>query len=192
MSTRIDALIRAVGVNDVQGEPHLRKYARALAINWACNTGNEHCVTTSNARLTQVLGTNDELHQNVRGVLYCAALRNNTVEAFNQVWDRLLATTDAANRIQLFTALGCTRNEESLERYLNSSLASTNSENIVYNNGDYVRVFTAVYQGSQVGLKKAIQFLTVNLAEARDRYGALSVITGMANLVVSEELRTEV
>lgn len=192
LSTRLDSLIRELGVNDVAGEPHQRKYARAIAINWACNTGTEHCVTQSNARLAQVFSTGNEFHQNVRGVLYCAALRNNTVESFDLVWQRLLTTTDAADRNQLFTALGCTRNADSLVAYLRSSLTSTNTEGIQYNNGDHVRVFNAVYQGSQLGLEKAIEFLTANLAEARERYGPLSMITGMANVVVSAEHRAAV
>lgn len=192
MRTRFDALIREVGVNDVRGEPHQRKYARAIAINWACNTGTEHCITESNTRLAQVFSAGNEFHQNVRGVLYCAALRNNTAASFNLVWQRLLATTDGADRIQLFAALGCTRDENSLVQYLNSSLTSTNSGNVQYNNNDHVRIFNAVYQGSQLGLEKAIQFLTANLAEARERYGALNIITGMASLVVNAERRAEV
>lgn len=192
LKTRLDALIREVGVNDVAGEPHQRKYARAIAINWACNTGVEYCITESNARLAQVLTSGGQFHQNVRGVLYCAALRNNTVDSYKLVWDRLLTTTDNADRMQLFTALGCTRNENSLVEYLNSSLETTNTANIQYNNGDHVRVFNAVYQGSQLGLEKAIQFLTEHLTEAHGRYGMLSVITGMANVVVSAEHRAAV
>lgn len=192
MSTRIDALIRHLGVNDVTGEPHLRKYARVIAINWACNTGTEYCVTESNRRLAEILSTGNEFHQNVRGVIYCAALRYNTVDSFNIVWQRLLSSTDAGDRNQLFTALGCTRNENSLDEYLKSSLSSTNTENIQYNAGDYVRIFNAVYQGSQLGLEKAIQFLTANLDEAYQRYGVLNIITDIANLVVSAERRAEV
>lgn len=134
----------------------------------------------------------NEFHQNVREELYCAALRNNTVESFNAVWQRLLTSTDTAYRNQLFTALGCTQNEDSLVAYLNSSLNSTNTKNIQYNSDDSVRIFNAVYQGSNLGLHKALQFLTVHIDEAHDQYGNLNLITGIANLIVSAERRADV
>lgn len=139
-----------------------------------------------------MLSNGNEFHQNVRGELYCAALRNNTVESFNNVWQRLLTSTDTAYRNQLITALGCTQNESSLVAYLNSSLNSTNTEGIQYNSDDYVRIFSAVYQGSQLGLHKALQFLTVHIDEAHERYGNLNLITGIASLIVSAERRADV
>lgn len=185
-------MIRELGVNDDPNEPHQRKYARALAIDWACRTGTEHCITESNKRLAEVFSSGNEFHQNVRGELYCAALRNNTVESFNNVWQRLLTSTDAAYRNQLFTALGCTQNENSLVAYLNSSLNSTNTENIQYNSDENVRIFTSVYQGSTLGLHKALQFLTVHIDEAHERYGNLNLITGIADMIVSADRRADV
>lgn len=193
LATRVDALIKSVGVNDVAVEPHQRKYARALAIELACKVGNEHCVVESNKRLGEVRSNGNEFHQNVRPALYCAALRNTTAESFKFVWDRLVASDDAAYRAQLFTALGCAGDEQSLVSYLDSALPSTNANNVVYLSGDHLRVFTAVYTGSQLGLEKAIKFLTVHLAEARTQYGLLNtVLTGLASRVVSAERRADV
>lgn len=134
-----------------------------------------------------------EIHQNVRGVLYCAALRKPTVAEYDAIWLRLVSSTNAALRTTLFTALGCTQEKDLLKRYLSSALPSTNVENVQYGPGDHLRVFNAVYQGSQFGVREGIAFLAAHVHEANTIFGPLNdVITDIASCVVDEEGRTDV
>lgn len=65
-----------VGTRDVKDEPFLRKYARPIAIQWACNMGSVFCRSDANRELRTLMVSGGEFHQNVRNVLYCAALRS--------------------------------------------------------------------------------------------------------------------
>lgn len=57
------------GINDVDSEPHIRKYARSLTMKWACDMGSTHCRMDTLTKLRE-LGSDDDFHQNVRPEMY--------------------------------------------------------------------------------------------------------------------------
>ncbi len=169
------------GIEDEDGEHRLKKYSRNIAIAWACNVVSVACRTDSLSALRSIISANGEFHQNVRNVLYCAALRSGNSNDFNFVWDRLLSSASQEYRSTLINALACTSTDTLLEQYLNSTLNSTNSgDMVVYLPGEHLRIFTAVYQSGVRGLNLAIPFLRSNLDEAAITFGRNSI----ASLVI--------
>lgn len=184
-----------MGVRDQSSEPHMRKYARTIAINWACNMGSVHCRSDATRELRSLMTSDGDFHQNVRDVLYCASLRAGNQNDFDFVWNRLLTSDDTTTRNLLLNALGCSGTRRLLVGYIRSSLNSTNDRNIVYRGGEPLRVFNAVYQNGLSGLQIAIEFLQENALEAYVLYGATNfgnTLTGMAQRIGSEQLIEQV
>lgn len=100
-----------------------------------------------------------EFHQNVRNVLYCAALRSGSSGDFYFVWDRMLSSDDVSMRNLLTTALGCTTTPRLLRELLRSTVATTNDNGIEYRPGEAYSVFSSIYQNGLIGLEMALDFI---------------------------------
>lgn len=184
-----------VGVNDQGNEPHLRKYARTIAINWACNMGSDHCRSDATRELRSLIASGRDFHQNVRDVAYCAAIRSANQNDFDSVWNRLLASDDATLRNLLLNALGCSTARQQLLGYIRTSLNSTSDRDIVYRSGEPLRVFNAVYQNGLTGLEIAVEFLRENIQEAYTTFGSgnfANALTGLAQRIGNDQLIREV
>lgn len=164
----------------------MRKYSRPLAIQWACNTGSVHCRSDATRELRELMVTGVEFHQNVRNVLYCAALRSGNSNDFYFVWDRMLATDDVSLRNLLMAALGCSETPRLLRELLRSTLEATNDYEIEYKPGEAYRVFSSVYQNGLIGLDMTLDFLVIYRHEAFAEFGFTNfenIIIGMSHLV---------
>ncbi|KAG4077604.1 hypothetical protein HA402_003031 [Bradysia odoriphaga] len=182
----IEHLYDTVGPRDIPDEPLLRKYSRPLAIQWACNLGSVHCRSDATRELRELMVTGGEFHQNVRSVLYCAALRSGNSNDFYFVWDRMLSTDDASGRNLLSSALGCSTTRRLLTELLRSTVEATNDNDIEYRPGEAYRVFSSVYQNGLLGLEMALDFLVQNTQEVFDDFGFANfenVIIGMSQRV---------
>lgn len=184
-----------VGLKDIADEPMIRKYARPSAIQWACKLGVMECQFDALKELNAVIETGTDFHQNVRDVSYCAALRNGSVDDFNNVWNRMQRSNQSATRSLLINSLGCSSISSALLEFINSSLPSSNNNNVSYTFGERISVFNSVYQGSIVGLELAVTFLMNNNYEAFNTYGAdnlQNMYVGMANRIGKESLIIQV
>lgn len=173
----------------------MKKYSRSLAISWACHMGTSTCRRDTNLALKSIIASNGEFHQNLRNVLYCAALRSGDIFDYVFVWNRLLASNDQAYRDMLINALGCTPNNGLLHDLLNSSLNSTNSGDFEYRPGEHIRIFNAVYQSGIQGLNIALSFLRSNLEEAALTFGRNNIgglVIGIAERITLYTQSTEV
>lgn len=187
-------LFVSVGVQDQGDEPHMRKYARTIAVNWACNMGSFICRNEATSALRGITGGGN-FHQNVRDVLYCSSLRGGGSFDFNFLWNRTIYSEDDSTRNVLLNSLGCISSRALLLEYVSSSLNSTNLGAIPYRSGEQFRVFNAVYQNSLTGLRVALDFLLENIEEAHITFGSnnfANTLTGLAQRIGSAELIEQV
>lgn len=184
-----------MGVEDIADEPLIRKYIRPFVIQWSCKSGVTNCQVDALKELHSVIETERDFHQNVRDVLYCAALRNGSEDDFQSVWTRMQRSNQSTMRNLLINDLGCSSIATALSEFLNSSLPSLNSNNVSYSYGERISVFNSVYQGSIIGLELAVQFLMENNYEAFTTYGSenlQNIYIGMANRISSDHLIIQV
>jgi len=183
-----------IRLNDIVGEPQVRKYGRSLVIKLACEMGSTNCRLETLSKL-RLLTPSDEFHQNVRPDVYCGALRSSEKSDFDFVWNRLLTSSDSVYRNMLITALACTTSSDLLSAYLSTSLATTNPyPNVTYQADELVRVFNAVYQSGPLGLRLAIPFLTTNINAAAMTFGVTNLETiykNMAQRITDHSLHAE-
>lgn len=184
-----------MGIKDISGEPLIRKYARPIAIQWACKLGVENCQTDAAKELNATIESGSDFHQNVREVTYCAALRNGSANDFHNIWNRMQGSNQSATRSLLINSLGCSSEPTVLLEFINSSLPSSNSNNVTYTFAERISVFNAVYQGNVIGLEIAVEFLLENNYEAFTTYGAdnlQNIYLGMANRIGRDGLIIQV
>lgn len=144
--------------------------------------GSVHCRSDATRELRQLMATGVEFHQNVRSVMYCAALRSGSSNDFHFVWDRMLTTNDTTRRNQLISALGCSSTPQLLRELLRSTLSATNDNGIEYGPGDAYRVFNTVYQNGLLGLEMALDFLIANTQDTFDEFG----FTNFENIIIGK------
>lgn len=145
--------------------------------------GSTACRTDTIVALRTIIASDGEFHQNVRDVLYCAALRSGDRNDYESVWNRLLTSSNQDYRNILINALGCTSTNALLHEFLNSSLNSTNAGDREYRSGEHIRIFNAVYQSGIQGLNLALPFLSSHLDEAAFTFGRnniANIVIGMA------------
>lgn len=113
-----------VGILDVADEAHIRKYARTVAINWACRMGSVHCQSDANRQLERLINEGVQFHQNVRDLTYCSAMRGSSRRSdFDFLLNRI--TSGDTSRNAIFTALGCTASTRLLSDYIDLTLPVT-------------------------------------------------------------------
>lgn len=60
--------------------------------------------------------------RDLRGTIYCTALRNGDEHHWDFLWDRYLASNVGAEKTLILSSLGCTREVWILDKYLDMSL----------------------------------------------------------------------
>lgn len=165
------------------------KYSRNIAINWACAKGLLDCLEQATDRLKELIADGTEVHQNVRPVFFCAALRTAEEREYRYVWNRALGTEDSEMRNILLEALSCTRNEALLKRFVHSTLNSTSDSFAIYRDGEHARILTNTYQNSEQGLDIVMDFIKDNADELRSVHTVAvlqSLVNGIGLRITSE------
>ncbi|KAG4070271.1 hypothetical protein HA402_009834 [Bradysia odoriphaga] len=169
-----EELYDSIGVEDVTGEPILRKYARESIVYLACQMGSVHCRSDANRQLRRHLETGEEFHQNIRHTLMCASLRSATRTDFQSMWNRLMSLPleDFSERTEIIEWLACSQSRVLLNEFVRSSINSTNSNNVEYTYFEQYSVFNAIVRNAgNIGLGVALEFINENAVEAFHTYG---------------------
>lgn len=177
----------------MQDEQLSHKYARTIAIDWACKYDYENCMEKTNQRLRQSFRNNKVIHQNVKSVIYCAGLRNGDLTDFEAMLN-LTLNTDlfSLDRALWINAMGCFSNNDILLKYLNLSIDINNI--YLISQTERYSAFNSVYQNTADGLALSIRFLINNIDEAHLSYSnnLNNILTDMAAFVINENILVEV
>uniref|UniRef100_A0A8W7P1I4 Aminopeptidase n=1 Tax=Anopheles coluzzii TaxID=1518534 RepID=A0A8W7P1I4_ANOCL len=152
----IEEVYATLSVDTVgQGESTLYKYLRQLITGWACRIGYKDCLERSRAALRKEFlpGQGESsvaVHPDVRAVVYCYGLQQDSAEEFQLIFQRLMASRNQAERTDLIDALGCARNADSITSLLATIVFSAAPDTtFVYLSEERNRVFQAIYSGGR-------------------------------------------
>ncbi|XP_044314598.1 aminopeptidase N [Drosophila rhopaloa] len=166
------------GVNDLSGEQHLVKFTRNLLINIACLAGLENCLTETKAKLTALVEDGTVIEPNLQSQVYCNALKQSDDKNFDFVYNKLMSSTDQAERRLLISALGCAQNTAQLEKFVSSSIDQSNGLRVQ----ERITLLSPAYSRGEVGLLASIDFLQRNW----DEYAQLNTGFGGVNPLYSD------
>lgn len=115
----------------------------------------------------------------VRSVVYCTAIAHGNQTVWDLFWNRFTSTNVATEQVLILSALGCTKNKDTLTGYL---------ERII---GDGVRLqdkttaFTATYNEHPENLQTVLDYVLANhqrIAQAFDSTGNVaSILSNLAS-----------
>lgn len=141
-----ETLYDSVGVVDIPGEPILKKAARESIVHLACQMGSVHCRSDANRQLRRHIETGEEINQNVRHVVMCGSLRSASRADFNFMLNRLmlLPLNEYSQRSEIIEWLACSTSRPLLTEFIRTSINSTNSNNVEYNEFEQYNVLNAI------------------------------------------------
>ncbi|XP_058459466.1 glutamyl aminopeptidase-like isoform X2 [Malaya genurostris] len=100
----VDKAYRTVGWT-VEGEDLMKNRLRTTILDLACSFGHEKCLTEASDRFQKWLNAGDEIHPDVRSVVYYYGVQKGTAEDWQKVKTRFSAETDANEKTKLMSAL---------------------------------------------------------------------------------------
>ncbi|KAG0726038.1 Aminopeptidase Ey [Chionoecetes opilio] len=127
---------------------------------------------------------------NVKWVVYCRAVQLGGEEEWNFAWNRYLKSNVASEKSRLLSAMGCTKKQWLLARYLNMAFDDKSG----IRKQDAQRVFSAVAH-NDVGGPLAWNYLRTNWKKIYDYFGGKAkggIITSVTSNFNTEQHLKEV
>ncbi|XP_022908762.2 aminopeptidase N isoform X2 [Onthophagus taurus] len=152
-------LYEDIGFYEKPSDSPLLTQTRALLLMTACKLGYKDCIINcinefQKWRSSADPDRNNPISANLRGTVYCYAIRTGGQEEWDFAWERYLKTEVAAERELLMTGLGCSREPWILRRYLEWAV----TEKSGIRKHDAIRIFVSITD-SIIGQHIAYNFL---------------------------------
>ncbi|XP_050068500.1 aminopeptidase N-like [Anopheles maculipalpis] len=173
-----------------QGETTLYKYLRQLITGWACRIGYRDCLERSREALRKEFApvepeSSIPVHPDVRAVMYCYGLQEDTDSEFQLIYQRLMASRNQAERTDLIDALGCSKNANNIKTLLGTILFSaTPDTNFVYLADERNQLFRAIYSGGRIPTMALMDVLqdTVSVSQIMAIVGEGTISNAVMNI----------
>ncbi|XP_055677770.1 aminopeptidase N isoform X2 [Lutzomyia longipalpis] len=168
-----------LGFDEKDDETHVQLLHRARVVQLACTFGYDRCTNRAQflfrewIRIPKI----NNIKPNLKGTVYCVAIREGGVHEWRFAYKQYLETTSASEKEVLLSALGCTRDPSLLSKYLNMTLYPESG----IRKQDGARAFTAVASNS-VGFEIAFDFLQSNIQQISKYFGdGFSILSKMVS-----------
>ncbi|PZC76123.1 hypothetical protein B5X24_HaOG205138 [Helicoverpa armigera] len=175
--------VKEVGWKVSPNESVITSQYRVDLLASACHFEHPDCLENAvrmytNWMLSPNPDAHNEIHVDLRGIVYCVGVRAGGVREWTFAWERFRVATAPSERHRLLSVLGCTRSPSLLHRYLEMSLRNDSG----IRKQDIVRVFSAV-AGTAIGQPIAFNYIRANWQRLRSFVGSLSTINLIVKLV---------
>ncbi|XP_014255315.1 aminopeptidase N-like [Cimex lectularius] len=167
----ITKLYDETNFDDNLTDPQLVVYKRVEVFRWACKLGIEKCLRHSvtqfhNWRISPDPTKHNPISPNMKGTVYCNALREGGQIEWDFAWEMYLKTNVISEKVLLLSALGCTRETWLLSRYLHWAV----TEDSGIRKQDGATVFSTV-ASNQIGQSLAFAFVRDNWKKIKQFFG---------------------
>ncbi|XP_017284424.1 alanyl (membrane) aminopeptidase a [Kryptolebias marmoratus] len=112
--------------NSTVPQDHSLQHNQILAIEVACSNGLPECIAMVKEKFADWMTSNstktNNIHTNLRSVIYCQAVAAGGKEEWEFAWEKFLESSDTSEKDQLRKALSCTKKTWLLNRYLEYTL----------------------------------------------------------------------
>lgn len=162
-------LYNVTGFNDNPEGPLQENLLRGTILNWACALGHEPCLNTAHELYKQWMlnpDNNTIFTPNIKWTVYCRGVEAGGEEEWNFAWSRYLKSNVASEKSKLLAAMGCTKKQWLLSRYLDMAFDDKSG----IRKQDSQSVFRAVAY-NDVGRTLAWNYLRTNWKKIFDYFG---------------------
>lgn len=112
------AMYNKLGIDVIENEPRLDRYARQIAINLACLHGLPQCLTDAAQQLENAINLQQTLHPDVVAQIYCNGIRRSDTTVVEAMHNILSSATRQIERNRIIAGLGCIEDSELLYDHL--------------------------------------------------------------------------
>uniref|UniRef100_A0A0P4WG24 ERAP1-like C-terminal domain-containing protein n=1 Tax=Scylla olivacea TaxID=85551 RepID=A0A0P4WG24_SCYOL len=162
-------LYDVIGFDDNPNDLLQESLLRQTVLNWACVLGHQPCLDTAHQLYRQwMLHPHNEsiFTPNIKWVVYCRGVEMGGEEEWNFAWSHYLKSNVASEKTRLLSAMGCTKKEWLLSRYLDMAFDDKSG----IRKQDSQRVFSAV-ANNDMGRTLAWNYLRTNWKKIYDYFG---------------------
>ncbi|KAJ6636156.1 Aminopeptidase N [Pseudolycoriella hygida] len=114
----VAAMYNKLGVNVIENEPRLDRYARQIAINLACLHGSAQCLDDTAEQLENFFNLQKTLHPDVVAQIYCNGIRRSGADVVEKMQNLLLKAKRQIERDRIIAGLGCIEDPDILYEHL--------------------------------------------------------------------------
>lgn len=185
----IEPLYKRLGLEVVENEPKLDRYARTLAINLACQAGLSSCLSQTSQKLRESASTGVIIAPDVQSAIFCNGLRRSNSTLFFYLQNKMFQSVVQAERTLIINALGCSQDETLLSQYLNLAILPGSALRLQ----EKPRVLVAPVNNGELGLRVMMNFIRNNY-QAVDKISPNQVDTMLSSIamrIASVEMSSE-
>jgi aminopeptidase N len=159
-------LYEKIGFNDPDTASYFSKLVRNIAIEWACQLNISDCIEKSQTTLQEHLLFNSNISPDTKSTIYCVGVRYGSATTYDSLWVKFLTSDDQYERSLIISALGCTLDPAKIDSFLLNSIV----DNPDIRHQEKSRILTAVIGNDDIGIEKAIDFISLNQVTIRQKY----------------------
>ncbi|XP_066591924.1 uncharacterized protein [Prorops nasuta] len=145
---------------DKQSDSHFLILLKHELNDLACKLNDADCVNNSKQRFSAWRNSHKKIDVNQRPAVYCAAIREGTVEDWEFLSREAFESNVASDQLVMLEALGCTKDKSLLKRYLDSALTSYKTTKI--HQQDRLSLFAAVSGSSLTSAEYVLDYVDEN------------------------------
>lgn len=187
MSKNVEALYNRLGVKLINNEPRVDRYARVIAINIACQSRLESCLSQTTEKLTNFVNTNVAIEPELVSTIYCNGIRGANETLFLAMQTKMLASSSVTDKNAMITGLGCTHNFTLVTNHLKLAI----SENAQLTADQRLLILSSPMNQGRTSIHAMLDFLTENYAAVGTYASIPAMCSNIASRVADEEALEE-
>ncbi|XP_055908825.1 membrane alanyl aminopeptidase-like [Eupeodes corollae] len=165
----------SLGFEENKSDKTLDIYARSKVISWNCKYGHSDCIAEALKLFRNM--HNKPVPVNIRGAVYCTAMRDGTEKDFEDLFNKLKAEQVPTEQVLIINNLGCVKDKKLVERYFNIIL----SDDI--RRQDKSSALSTLYTENAENVSPVFDLVTENFEALQKAMGSYSsVATEISNI----------
>lgn len=174
----IKRMFNHYGAEESETDSVMVRFARELAMDWACRTGDQICLKTAAHLLETYLA--EGLPDSLEITVICNGLQGANVAAhFAAVQQKMMQSNDQAKRLRMIDGLACVNNKTLAFNLLET--VSGDPTNPQFRSHERLRILNSVFSRSPAGFAATAEFLT----EYYDDVVAISSTSTVNNVIIA-------
>lgn len=153
----VDLLYGKLGVRNGLGDSRVDRYARAIAINLACQAGLPRCLNETSLELATFIRTQTPIAADLEATIYCNGVRRANLFTVAYMQYFMLTSSRPRQRNMVISGLGCIESPQILRSHLSFAL-----EPFELSNNERSNILLSPVNNGDTSLRVMMEFIRDN------------------------------
>jgi aminopeptidase N len=190
MRKNVETLFLRLGVDVIENEPRVDRYARTIAMNIACSMKHEACLELASARLRDSLIEylpSNPLKPDIAIPIYCNGIRKADFFTFDRTLSKAMKMQSGNDKNIILNGLGCTHDTELLTSYFDFAISTTSVLTLNERN----RILVSATNNGESSVRAMIKYIETNYQRIASLGLLNSMCTSIASRIFNKEMHDE-